>query len=253
MTHPDAKRFFDIVVGSLLLLIAIPTILVCAVGTAISLRCWPFFTQRRIGRDGQTFLFVKLRTLPLHTPRYANKYQLLELHIPRFSLALRRLHLDELPQLFLVLLGKMSLVGPRPEMPNLADQFDSEFARQRTGVRPGCTGLWQISEHCAQMIYEHPEYDAHYLRNRSLRFDLWIMTNTVRIFLPWGNRRLASLTTLPAWAALERPTPRPAAQLPTRAALERPTVRPAAPSLVESRVHATDVRQLERAMQVVEA
>jgi lipopolysaccharide/colanic/teichoic acid biosynthesis glycosyltransferase len=147
MTHAVAKRTFDIVVASILLLIAIPTILFCAVGTAISLRCWPFFTQERIGRDGRTFLFVKLRTLPAHAPRYASKYQLVALQIPRFSLALRKLHLDELPQLFLVVLGKMSLVGPRPEMPNLTDQFDSEFAKQRTSVRPGCTGLWQISEH----------------------------------------------------------------------------------------------------------
>ena len=82
-----------------------------------------------------------MRTLPTTAPRYATKYELVRLRIPAFSLMLRRLHLDELPQLLHVLAGKMSLVGPRPEMPNLYCAFDAEFAERRVSVRPGCTGL----------------------------------------------------------------------------------------------------------------
>jgi lipopolysaccharide/colanic/teichoic acid biosynthesis glycosyltransferase len=264
MTHAVSKRLFDVVAATLLLLVAIPTIVICTVGTAIALRSWPFFTQERVGRNGRRFRFVKLRTLPPHAPKYASKYELVDLHIPRFSLALRTLHLDELPQLFLVLFGKMSLVGPRPEMPHLSEHYDSEFVRQRTSVRPGCTGLWQVSEHCEQMIYEHPEYDAYYLRNRTLRLDLWIMMRTVRMNLPFGNQRLASLPTLPAWVSVERarplPSTRPAAEL-RPVGVHRQQDRPAEPRrpapeilhLVEPRRPAPDVLQLERAMQVVES
>ena len=93
---------------------------------------------------------------------------------------MRRLHLDELPQLFLVVIGKMSLVGPRPEMHSLTTHYGDEFAAQRTQVRPGCTGLWQISEHCTKMIFEHPEFDLQYVQNRSLRFDMWIIARTLQ-------------------------------------------------------------------------
>jgi lipopolysaccharide/colanic/teichoic acid biosynthesis glycosyltransferase len=106
---------------------------------------------------------VKLRTLPSNFPRYAVKHELAGLRLPWISRTLRKLHLDELPQLALVVLGKMSLVGPRPEMPHLYPAFDPEFAVKRTTVRPGCTGLWQISDQCDGMIYEHPEFDDYYV------------------------------------------------------------------------------------------
>jgi lipopolysaccharide/colanic/teichoic acid biosynthesis glycosyltransferase len=118
---------------------------------------------------------------------------------------LRRLHLDELPQLALVLTGKMSLVGPRPEMPNLYDSFDPGFAEQRTAVRPGCTGLWQISEKCDRMIFEHPEFDAFYLANRSLRLDLWVIVRSIRMLLPSGRPRLITHDELSRWTAGDTP------------------------------------------------
>lgn len=199
------KRLCDVVIAGLLLLITLPMIVVCALGAAIALRSSPFFTQRRVGRDGKEFRFLKLRTLPPYAPQYATKYELGEVQIPRFCQALRRLHLDELPQLFLVMIGKMSLVGPRPEMGYLYAEFTDDFARERTSVRPGCTGLWQVSEHCQKMIHEHPEFDAHYLRNRSLRLDLWIVLRTLQMHLPGGQKRLVTLPALPAWARKDQP------------------------------------------------
>jgi len=194
------KRTFDVVVGGLLLLVVLPVILICAIGTAVALKTWPFFRQERIGRDGRMFHFFKLRTLPAHAPAYASKYELVNLHVPAFTLALRRLHVDELPQLLLVVLGKMSLVGPRPEMAYLCEEFTPEFAARRASVRPGCTGLWQVSEACTRMIYEDPEFDAYYIANRSLRFDLWIMYRTVRMHLPESSDQLTTLAELPAWS-----------------------------------------------------
>jgi lipopolysaccharide/colanic/teichoic acid biosynthesis glycosyltransferase len=208
MTRTDtARRAFDVICATALVLLTLPVLVLAAIGTTISLRAWPFFTQTRIGRDGEEFRFVKLRTLPVHAPRYAGKYELGHLHLPWFSRTLRMLHLDELPQLLLVVIGRMSLVGPRPEMPYLHEQFRPEFAAARTSVRPGCTGLWQVSEFCDRMIYEHPELDEHYLANRSLRLDLWIIGRTLRLLLPVSDKRLVTLAQLPAWARARSTAP----------------------------------------------
>lgn len=193
------KRAVDIVLSTALLLLAAPVILVTAVGSAIALRAWPIFTQNRIGIGGAPFRFVKLRTLPPDTPRYTDKYAVQGLDIPLFARAVRRLHLDELPQLLLVLIGRMSLVGPRPEMPHLHRHFPPEFARLRTSVRPGCTGLWQVSSSCTGLIGEAPEVDAFYVRHRSLRLDLWIMARTVMKVMPGPSKRLVGLDDVPRW------------------------------------------------------
>jgi len=201
MTNAIAKRVVDIIVTSLLLVIALPIIAVSALITMAVLRTSPFFTQTRIGRNGEPFKLLKVRTLPKSTPRYANKYEVAQMRIPTFSRMLRRLHLDELPQLLLVLTGKMSLVGPRPEMPNLYPAFDADFAAHRVRVRPGCTGLWQISEHCDRMIFEHPEYDRYYLDNRSVGLDVRVMARSVRLLLPFGDPKLVTYAELGGWTA----------------------------------------------------
>ena len=134
--------------------------------------------QHRVGRNGTPFLFIKVRTLPVDTPSYIDKHQLDRTRIPAFCRLLRRLHLDELPQLALVLMGRMSLVGPRPEMACLHDDLPADFAELRTSVRPGCTGLWQISEGCTGLIASTPEYDSYYLEQRNLRLDLWVLGRT---------------------------------------------------------------------------
>ncbi|MBW3614211.1 MAG: sugar transferase, partial [Actinobacteria bacterium] len=87
---------------------------------------------------------------------------------------------DELPQLLLVPIGRMSLVGPRPEMPFLHDAMPAPFARLRTEVRPGCAGLWQIGHQCSGLIVEAPEYDLYYVDNWSPVMDLVILWRTAR-------------------------------------------------------------------------
>ena len=194
------KRAVDLVVGLTLLALCLPVILTIAVGSAITLRAWPFFVQDRVGRNGQTFRFLKIRTLPPTTNAYADKYSLAELAIPRFTRLLRGLHLDELPQLLLVVLGRMSLVGPRPEMPTLHAELPPGFALARSRVRPGCTGLWQVGVDCDGLIGEAPEYDTYYVANRSQRLDLWILWQTVRKVVSGGAGQVA-LRDLPSWAA----------------------------------------------------
>src|SRR5437588_3820593 len=153
------KRALDIVLGTLLVVLTLPMMIILAVGVMLSLRAWPIFVQQRIGRHGRPFRFPKLRTLPPTAPPYASKYDIGHLRLPWFTRLLRRTHLDELPQLFLVPLGTMSLVGPRPEMAMLHETFDGGFARLRTSVRPGCTGFWQIGRGADALIREAPDYD----------------------------------------------------------------------------------------------
>ena len=189
------KRLFDLILGTALLLLALPAIVFCALGVLVTLRTFPFFSQRRVGRNGETFMFIKLRTLPRTAPKYADKYAIGTLTLPRFTRLLRQLHVDELPQLLLVVAGKMSLVGPRPEMPMLHERLPESFADRRTAVRPGCTGLWQIGADARGLICESPAYDQFYLENQSLRLDLWILARTLRVMA--GRNTVIDLRDVP--------------------------------------------------------
>ena len=212
------KRVIDLVVGVPLALLVLPLIVVLAVGSAITLRAWPLFVQRRMGKGGREFPFVKLRTLPTTVPTAADKYHLQDVRIPAFCRFLRAQHLDELPQLLLVPLGWMSLVGPRPEMPDILERYPRELAEARSCVRPGCTGLWQVSTSVSKLIYEAPEYDLSYVRDGSLRLDLWILARTLRLYLP--RARYIELTDIPRWTVgegflgLEAPAVEPQGQTP---------------------------------------
>jgi lipopolysaccharide/colanic/teichoic acid biosynthesis glycosyltransferase len=97
--------------------------------------------------------------------------------ITRLGRFLRRTSLDEAPQLLNVFQGSMSLVGPRPEMPFIVDQY-TEKHRQRLDVKPGLTGLWQLSGDRAFLIHENLEYDLYYIQNRNFFMDLAILLHT---------------------------------------------------------------------------
>lgn len=191
------KRSLDIVAGTILALAVTPLILVLALVLAVQFRASPFFVQDRLGRGGRPFRIIKLRTLPPETPAYADKYAVRGVPRPFLPSLLRQLHLDELPQLWLVPLGRMSLVGPRPEMAFLHVRISDAVARQRVSVRPGCTGLWQISVDSGGLIHEHPEYDLAYVQAPTLRFDLWILWHTARMMLTGSHR--VTLDEVPSW------------------------------------------------------
>lgn len=192
------KRSIDLVVGSLLAVCAVPVISVLAVLTLFRFRAWPFFTQERIGTSGRPFRFVKVRTLAPSTPRYGLKSA--DGHPIACPLmdALRKLHLDELPQLFLVLRGRMSLVGPRPKMPDIYEPADPTYVATRLRVPQGCTGLWQIGAHRDGLPNEAPEYDMFYVEHASVRLDLWILWHTLLLMAGIGG--LVSLVDVPQWA-----------------------------------------------------
>ena len=192
------KRAVDVVLALMLAVAALPVVALAAVVLALTFRAQPFFVQSRVGFGGERFRLVKLRTLPPSTPIDCDKYAIAQMDLPRVARFLRRTHLDELPQLLLVVTGKMALVGPRPELPRLHAELPPDFASLRTTVRPGCTGLWQIGRDCVRLIGEACEYDIAYLRHRSWRLDLWVLAQTARqMLLGW---RSLSLDDVPAWA-----------------------------------------------------
>ncbi|MEO7556285.1 MAG: sugar transferase [Acidimicrobiales bacterium] len=181
------KRAIDIIAGSVALILLLPVMVVLAIGLAVSLRCWPFFTQRRIGQGGKPFVLLKLRTLPRKTPPYITK-QHLQVAIPRFAGFVRRRRLDELPQLLHVVSGHMSLVGPRPRMPDEFEPVDAAYSRTRETVPQGCTGLWQVSDDIGVLPSEAPEYDLLYVRHRSTKIDVVVLWRTALIMLGVAER-----------------------------------------------------------------
>lgn len=173
------RRVVDITGSGLLLILTLPMFLAIALVAAWTYRAWPIFGHERVGLHGRPFRMIKVRTLPPTTGSYVDKYELNEAEIPRIMTVIRRTHLDELPQLWLVFIGKMSLVGPRPEMAHLHASLPVEMALERTSTRPGITGLWQISSHCDRLIGQNPEYDRLYVRFRNPALDAWILMRTV--------------------------------------------------------------------------
>jgi len=218
------KRLLDVVLGTLLGLLALPVIVVLAVCVAVTLREWPLFVQHRIGKDGRMFSFPKLRTLPKHVPKYALKYEW-DIDLGRFAQFLRRRHLDELPQLLVVPLGWMSLVGPRPKLPDFVEPVPDGYNWIRTSISQGCTGLWQIGPHTHRLPGESPEYDFFYIENMSVRLDLWILWRTALTMIGLA-RRPVGLMDIPAWT--QRGFARTAAAHATASVLadDRPEVAP---------------------------
>jgi lipopolysaccharide/colanic/teichoic acid biosynthesis glycosyltransferase len=191
------KRAFDLTAGVVLSLVTAPIIALLAIGSALSFRAWPLFVQKRLGRGGRPFCFVKLRTLPTDTPPDADKYSIAATATTRWGRFLRAWHLDELPQCWLVVTGRMSLVGPRPEMPALAARFDAAFMEGRLAVRPGITGPWQVSTASSGLIGEAPEFDRLYLDHAGLRLDAWILLRTAGVLV---GRPPLPLERFPTWA-----------------------------------------------------
>ena len=179
--HPiyaPAKRVFDVALAGVGLCAAAPLML----WVAWRLRregLAPLFVQERVGQGGRTFRMWKFRTLDPDTEPYAvAPRDASDPRITRFGRWLRATSIDELPQLWNVLRGEMSLVGPRPEMPFIVARYDA-WQRRRLGVKPGITGLWQILGRKDLPMHENLQYDFYYIRNRSLALDLSILVRTV--------------------------------------------------------------------------
>lgn len=138
------------------------------------------FWHTRVGRNGRLFRMPKFRTMQADTPSAADAPRSgADTRVTRVGRWLRRWSLDELPQIWSVLRGEMSWVGPRPEMPHLVAQWSPALRAVRHRVRPGLTGLWQIMGRKELPLREHPEYDLFYVANLSFAVDFMICLQTI--------------------------------------------------------------------------
>lgn len=188
------KRALDIVLASALLLLALPVLAIAALLIRLEDGGPLLFRQVRVGIDGTRFTLYKLRTMVPNAEQ-----RLLELvdgnrrqgplfkvasdpRVTRIGGSLRRTSLDELPQLWNVLNGTMSLVGPRPALPDEVEQFDDQL-RTRTNVLPGITGLWQVEARDNPAFGPYRRLDLYYIENRSIGLDLGILCATAGVVL----------------------------------------------------------------------
>jgi len=172
------KRSFDFVVGALLLLLLSPVLLLIALLIKLTSRGPVIFRQERIGQHGMPFRIFKFRTMHAEAPAYASKPTANDPRIFAIGRLLRRTSLDEFPQLLNVIRGEMSLVGPRPDMPQIVANY-TPLQRERLLVPPGMTGLWQVSADRKFPIHENIDYDLYYIYNRCFLLDLVILVRTV--------------------------------------------------------------------------
>jgi exopolysaccharide biosynthesis polyprenyl glycosylphosphotransferase len=188
------KRTMDILgalVGGLLLS---PFLLAISLWIKIDSRGPVLFKQQRVGRDGRTFTLWKFRTMVRDAEQRKAELEALNegpgllfklKEDPRITAAgkrLRRLSFDELPQLWNVIKGDMSLVGPRPALPSEVEQYD-EWVKNRLRVKPGMTGLWQVSGRTETSFEDYIRHDLFYIQNWSLSLDFWILWRTLRAVL----------------------------------------------------------------------
>lgn len=174
-----SKRVVDFTCATVAMILLSPLYFLIGAAIKINSPGPVVFKQKRVGLRGRHMSIYKFRSMYIEAPKYAETP--VESSDPRITPVgrfLRRTSLDELPQLFNVFRGDMSLVGPRPEMAFIVDQY-TPLERMRLEAKPGITGLWQISVARGEPIHKNMEYDLYYLENRSMLLDFAIMIKTI--------------------------------------------------------------------------
>jgi lipopolysaccharide/colanic/teichoic acid biosynthesis glycosyltransferase len=196
-----ARRSLDLLVTVVLLLALAPLLLLIALAIRIDTRGPAIFRQRRVGRGRREFTVLKFRTMyndadaaphrryvqaligDDRTPERGRLYKLsVDQRVTRVGRVLRSWSLDELPQLINVLMGHMALVGPRPVIPYEVEKYPDEYL-PRFDVKPGLTGLWQVSGRNARTYEEMVHFDLEYAERASLLLDLRILLKTLPVVL----------------------------------------------------------------------
>ncbi len=189
-----AKRTMDIVVSLLILVLGLPVWLLTALVVKLSSKGPMFFVQDRVGKNGSVFRMAKFRSMYTDDRRGPTWTAENDPRVTPFGRFIRKTHLDEIPQLWNVLNGEMSLVGPRPEQPHYVEKFTQmlPYYRRRHKVRPGVTGWWQVkvksNPESLEEIKNRLRYDFFYIENMSFKLDLEIMVRTVFVMLRGHGR-----------------------------------------------------------------
>jgi exopolysaccharide biosynthesis polyprenyl glycosylphosphotransferase len=184
------KRVFDIFSSTVLLILCLPVMLLAAIAIKLESRGPVFYRQERVGLGGRSFMCIKFRSMRADAERdgvarWASKND------PRVTAVgsfLRKSRIDELPQLWSVLTGEMSLVGPRPERPSFVEQLKQNipFYEIRHTVKPGITGWAQVRYHYGASLDDarrKHQFDLYYVKNNSLFLDLIVLIETVSVIV----------------------------------------------------------------------
>jgi len=189
-----AKRTFDLLVASGLLTLVSPILIIAAIAIKLDSAGQVFFRQQRLGRNGRPFDVLKLRTMVVGADQLKEVLQLRndadgplfkmrdDPRVTRVGRFLRTRSIDELPQLWNVLRGEMSIVGPRPAIPSEVLGW-SEDLQHRLRVKPGITGMWQVNGRSSSSFADYERYDLYYVDNWSLLADLAILLKTIPVVL----------------------------------------------------------------------
>ncbi|MFD1205218.1 sugar transferase [Sporosarcina contaminans] len=190
------KRVFDIIASSILLLCCIPLFIVLSVSIAFASGFPVFFTQTRTGLNNKQFTIYKFRTMRCDKRKMDRHLYDWDEGVPddftfksgydsrvtSIGKVLRKYSLDELPQLFNVLIGDMSIVGPRPEIPEITAYYNLH-QRKRLIVKPGMTGYAQVNGRSEIQHGKKIEHDLYYIENQSILFDMKVILSTVKLVL----------------------------------------------------------------------
>ena len=184
------KRIFDIVCATFLILLSLPIMAITALAIVIENGFPVFYRQERVGLNGRLFNVIKFRSMRRDAEKDGKPVwaKAQDNRVTKVGIIIRKLRVDELPQLFSVLTGDMSLVGPRPERPFFVDQLTKEipFYAVRHSVKPGVTGWAQVRYHYGATVEDSAEklqYDLYYVKNHSLFLDILVLFETVGVVL----------------------------------------------------------------------
>lgn len=179
------KRILDIISSLLGLVIGLPIMVIIAILIKIEDRGPIFYTQERLGKNEKKFLVYKMRSMRVDAEKHggAQWAQKDDPRVTKIGKFIRKTRIDEIPQLFNILKGDMSLIGPRPERPELTYEFDKEIPGfiERLSIKPGLTGLAQVNGGYDISPKDKLKWDMIYIKNRSILLDISIVLKTVGV------------------------------------------------------------------------
>lgn len=186
------KRIFDVTLSIIVLIPVSIIILLFAVIVMVDSKGGPFYSQERVGLMGKRFNVIKLRSM--RSDAEVNGAQWAEEEDPRITRVgkfMRKTRIDELPQIFNVLMGQMSLIGPRPERPNFTQQFSEEIEgfEQRLLIKPGLTGYAQVNGGYDITPAEKLKLDIYYMKHFSFKLDFSIFIKTIVVVITGDGAR----------------------------------------------------------------
>ena len=192
VVYPVIKRSLELMFSLLLLVVTLPVLLVTAISIKLESPGSIFYKQERVGKDGKLFNVWKLRSMrndaEKNGPQWASKN---DARVTQVGSFIRKTRIDELPQLFNVLSGQMSLIGPRPERPMFTEQFDKEIPgfKNRLLVKPGLTGWAQVNGGYEMTPAEKLDLDLYYIQKQSFSLDSKIFLRTIKVVFTGDGAR----------------------------------------------------------------